>query len=866
MAKIRSNEILDKALPTDKAVVPRFDIEDAQGSVLAANVTLTLKNPVIQQGMPVDKQAMDECLAASGAVTGTKKALVLAQENFVLFDGAPVSIKLFDKLSGGVTLDINNTGAKRIKTSENEDPDVGGTGVWVSLIYSAQRDVYILAASGGSSGSSAAMSSGFNLLEEVENMKYCKIIATDMGEANYGTQWANQGIMAGFCETPNYYWYARICVDSSQLEFLQLNKATQECKYASLALKNNTILFPTYASQYTNSQFAPTYRNDIQKIQLVPVRNSDHILFIAVASYYYTLQDGSNINQSYGRRLFAEGLVVADMRVKVNTNLADMGNTTDLGSVQLGISSALYDAASDTIFYTGRAKNTTNFANGNALAPSVLYACKVATLEDTWTFAGKLSNNTTTGRAIWIVSSTEAYGFNCCNLNSGSTANDTSKAVAWKITFSATQAPSTETAIGSNKTYTAAESSLQYFSAYMYGWYIADDSSEIGLIQSGDIKQPGNSASDSNYLYVWLFRLKLSEAPELSLEVPLTLPQSISQSYGYKVSCLPGYTNKPCVAITAISLTAGLVSNILSTMGYTAQSQDSVYPNINRRRLPCMVVPLDSSAERAVTVPNIFVPGLLSFQIIHWTSGSSSVRSNIYARDFYNLDDVSPKTVGYCNGEIANILTEGGLQKLNIYKGIEVLCEEDGLYKFIVVGGGAQGSTNYAGGAGYLNIVTKALSAGEKLYINIGSSALEVESSSGYNYFMVALGAVRYFEKNATSVLFEDGEMQLALGAAGNRGGANGGTTELSGGAGGYDLVTYGGNGMNYIPASSASGGGWPSTSNTIWNMPPQMRNGGTSANSGGLSSGAGYGAGGHAGQSNYSGDFGKPGCVVMIR
>lgn len=866
MAKVRSNEILDKALPTDKTVVPRFDIEDAQGSVLAANVTLTLKNPVIQSGMPVDKQAMDECLAASGAVTGTKKALVLAQENFALFDGAPVSIKLFDKLSGGVTLDINNTGAKRIKTSENEDPDVGGAGVWVSLTYSAQRDMYILAASGSSSGSSAAMSSGFNLLEEVENMKYCKIIATDMGKADYGTQWANQGIMAGFCETPNYYWYARICVDSAQLEFLQLNKATQECKYASLTLKNNTVLFPTYASQYTNSQFSPTYRNDIQKIQLVPVRNSDHILFIAVASYYYTLQDGSNINQSYGRRLFAEGLVVADMRVKVNTNLADTGNDNQMGIVQLGISNALYDAASDTIFYTGRKKNITSFGNGAELAPGVLYACKVATLEDTWTFAGTLANNTTTGRAIWIVSSTEAYGFNCCNLNSGSTANGTSKAVAWKITFSATQAPSTETAIGSNKNYTAAETSWNYFSAYMYGWYIADDSSEIGLIQSGTIKQPGNNASDSNYLYVWLFRLKLSEAPELSLEVPLTLPQSIYQSYGYKVSCLPGYTNKPCVAITAISLTAGLVSNMLSTMGYTAQSQDSVYPNINRRRLPCMVVPLDSSAERAVTMPNIFVPGLLTFQIIHRTSGSSSVRSNIYARDFYNLDDVSPKTVGYCNGEIANILTEGGLQKLNIYKGIEVLCEEDGLYKFIVVGGGAQGSTNYAGGAGYLNIVTKALSAGEKLYINIGSSALEVEPSSGYNYFIVALGAVRYFEKNATSVLFEDGEMQLALGAAGNRGGANGGTTELSGGAGGYDLVTYGGNGMNYIPASSASGGGWPSTSNTIWNMPPQMRNGGTSANSGGLSSGVGYGAGGYAGQINSCGDFGKPGCVIMIR
>lgn len=865
MAKIRSNEILDKALPTDKAVVPRFDIEDAQGSVLAANVTLTLKNPVIQQGMPVDKQAMDECLAASGAVTGTKKALVLAQENFVLFDGAPVSIKLFDKLSGGVTLDINGTGAKRIKTSENEDPDVGGTGVWVSLIYSAQRDVYILAASGGSSGSSAAMSSGFNLLEEVENMKYCKIIATDMGKADYGTQWANQGIMAGFCETPNYYWYARICVDSAQLEFLQLNKTTQERKYTSLALKNNTILFPTYASNYTNSSFSPQYRNDIQKIQLVPVRNSDHILFIAVASYYYTLQDGSNINQSYGRRLFAEGLVVADMRVKVNTNLADTGNNNQMGIVQLGISNALYDAASDTIFYTGRKKNITSFGNGAELAPSVLYACKVATLEDTWTFAGTLANNTTTGRAIWIVSSTEAYGFNCCNLNSGSTANGTSKAVAWKITFSATQAPSTETAIGSNKNYTAAETSWNYFSAYMYGWYVAEDNSEIGLIQSGPVKQPGNSASDSNYVHVWLFRLKLSETPELSLEVPLTLPLISNYPYGYKVSCLPGYTNKPCVAITAISYNQQ-AANQYSGMGYTDQRNNTVNTNVERRRMSCRVVQLDGTIGRAVTMPNIFTPGLISIQIPQYTSGNSSVVSGIYARDYYDTDNISPKTTGYCTGERAAVLTAGGLQHVNIYKGIEVSCEEDGLYKFIIVGGGAQGDVHYAGGAGYLNVTTKALAAGEKLYINIGTCSLVREPNNWGSVYMVACGATRYFNENATSILFEDGDVQLALGASGNKGGANGGTTELSGGAGGYDLVTYGGNGMNYIPASSAGGGGWPSTSNTIWNMPPQMRNGGTSANSGGVSSGVGYGAGGCAGQSSYSGDFGKTGCVIMIR
>ena len=186
------------------------------------------------------------------------------------------------------------------------------------------------------------------------------------------------------------------------------------------------------------------------------------------------------------------------MRIKLNNNLADTGNDSQLGSIQLGISNALYDAASDTIFYTGRAKNTTNFTNGNALAPSVLYACKVATLEDTWTFAGTISNTVTSGRAIWIVSSTEAYGFVCCNLQGSFSQNGTSKAAAWKITFSATQATSTETVIGSNKTYTAAETNWQYFSVYMYDWYIAEDGSEICLMQDSTIMNARNRPKLSN--------------------------------------------------------------------------------------------------------------------------------------------------------------------------------------------------------------------------------------------------------------------------------------------------------------------------------------------------------------------------------
>ena len=66
MAKIRQDAVLGKAVSSDAVAIPRYNLVDTAGNIIVANIRLQLVNPVIQEGMNVDKVAMDECLAASG--------------------------------------------------------------------------------------------------------------------------------------------------------------------------------------------------------------------------------------------------------------------------------------------------------------------------------------------------------------------------------------------------------------------------------------------------------------------------------------------------------------------------------------------------------------------------------------------------------------------------------------------------------------------------------------------------------------------------------------------------------------------------------------------------------------------------------
>ena len=152
MAKVRADEVLGKAVDTDSTAVPRYDLVAPDGTVVATNVALTLKNPVIQRGMNVDKAAIDECLAASGTTGGSATAYTLAQANFALFDGALVRIKLHVDSGATPTLNINGTGAKALMQSKTKPFKAGiPAGTWVTFVYSSDFGFFLQQGSGGGS-------------------------------------------------------------------------------------------------------------------------------------------------------------------------------------------------------------------------------------------------------------------------------------------------------------------------------------------------------------------------------------------------------------------------------------------------------------------------------------------------------------------------------------------------------------------------------------------------------------------------------------------------------------------------------------------------------------------------------------------
>lgn len=145
MAIKRQDEVLAKAVSTDATVIPRYDIKRPDGTKVAENVALELKNTVVNQGTPIDKNLLDELLAASGTAGGTASALTLAQDGFVLADGAVVRCKITADLAPNAALDVNGTGAKYLYTSTGEKFAAGiKAGVWLLLIYSSTLDGYVI--------------------------------------------------------------------------------------------------------------------------------------------------------------------------------------------------------------------------------------------------------------------------------------------------------------------------------------------------------------------------------------------------------------------------------------------------------------------------------------------------------------------------------------------------------------------------------------------------------------------------------------------------------------------------------------------------------------------------------------------------
>lgn len=164
MAIRRVDEVLDKALSSDPSVIPRYNLVSPDGTVVAENVQIVLQNPVLRQGMPINKQAMDECLAASGTTGGTATALTLSQQDFGLVDGATIRFKVHTRTGSHVTLNVNNTGAHELRTPNNQAISSVPQNTWITAIYSSSLSYYIVqgtTSSGGTFGNGPGQVSTF---------------------------------------------------------------------------------------------------------------------------------------------------------------------------------------------------------------------------------------------------------------------------------------------------------------------------------------------------------------------------------------------------------------------------------------------------------------------------------------------------------------------------------------------------------------------------------------------------------------------------------------------------------------------------------------------------------------------------------
>lgn len=113
----------------------------------ANKYNLTRADEPLADGTPINKEMLDELLAASGVTTGSSVALLLAQEGYQLGNGYMARIKLHTEINGAnaPTLNINGTGAKPIVTAGGYEFGTINAGAWVVAIYDEERDAYVIA-------------------------------------------------------------------------------------------------------------------------------------------------------------------------------------------------------------------------------------------------------------------------------------------------------------------------------------------------------------------------------------------------------------------------------------------------------------------------------------------------------------------------------------------------------------------------------------------------------------------------------------------------------------------------------------------------------------------------------------------------
>jgi hypothetical protein len=165
----RKDLVLDKAVPTDATVIPRYRGVNESGTVVFQHVKLELENPVVQPATDVNKPLIDEILAASGLVEG-EGTLTLVQPGYDWYNGGEVRFQIQNQIAGPTTLNVNGRGDFPIYSHEWADPEYFAPGTWITVIFAIHPETgekaYII--QGGGSGRGT-----LHIFSELDDIQIC---------------------------------------------------------------------------------------------------------------------------------------------------------------------------------------------------------------------------------------------------------------------------------------------------------------------------------------------------------------------------------------------------------------------------------------------------------------------------------------------------------------------------------------------------------------------------------------------------------------------------------------------------------------------------------------------------------------------
>jgi len=669
-----------------------------------------------------------------------------------------------------------------------------------------------------------------NLLKEAINMKYCKVLTLEDTTADISAFYANACVQTGY-ESDDGKIQVLACIDmnaGSQLKIRIINKNTN-------ATFNSVV--PLYADVYgrvVNSNYFVAPGSGLAAdfngwFHVCPVKNRPNEVMLKLCGDLHRYDSYSSNSYYYTNRMrLVHILDVTTGAIKAHafayyadaTSNYIFSNNFNLG---MGNNDYCYYNATYGYYYTPLTYTlTSSYYNAGQLF-YIKSGCNYEV--NTYSsfnnspncgFISSLAYNSYigctcidseyTGQGFsWYmpISDTRGISFTYDSYYSG-------YMYVYSVTQSSYNSFSKSTLYSSSSFYAFAQNTYwSYNPSSAYGlriYVLATSDNKLYMFAPGQ-RHSSHSGYSTNEYYCLMrfgpFSLNSSSSNPPVATVVKGIPNSVNNGYRFynMIGCKDGNPNKPIFAMIPFD------SNSQGGHGGTVMS----------------LAQGESGTSYKVMMPSVMagIYGTSNTAAYYRYDGDSNPwrSGNTFATCWYNNHltkmFMCSVTRDVYLGDFVSSLTRDT-------DGIWT-CPEDGTYKIILVGGGANGGTGYGGGSGYLKIGTLACEEDDEIPYHIGRGGYYSAASNPY------LAEEGSRETWFGSVAFS------AKGGAGYRGGANGYRSSGSGGGGGYDLVEYGGNGQ---PANIA-----PS------------RNGGQ-----GTVPAIGYGAGGCAASS------GSDGVIVIIR